>query len=48
MVILIRDNECIEPRIKTYENFLLKENIPSITIGWDRKGICSDDEHHKI
>ena len=46
MVILIRDNECIEPRIKTYENFLLKENIPFITLGWDRKGICSDDEHH--
>ncbi len=46
MVIIIRDNECIEPRIKTYEGFLTKNNIPFLTLGWDRKGICSDDEHH--
>lgn len=46
MVIIIRDNECIEPRIKTYENYLLKSGIPFLTIGWDRKGIAENDEHH--
>ena len=46
MVVLIRDNECIEPRIKTYENFLMKSGIHFVTLGWDRKGISSDDEHH--
>ena len=46
MVVIIRDNECIEPRIKTYENFLEAQNIPFVTIGWDRKGIATDDAHH--
>lgn len=46
MVVIIRDNECIEPRIKTYENFLMKNEIPFLVLGWDRKGICSNDEHH--
>ena len=38
MIIFIRDNECFEPRLNNYLNFLSEKNINYKIIAWNRNG----------
>ncbi len=43
MVLLIRDNECFEPRVKNYLQYYQKHNIAYHVIGWNRDGSANPD-----
>lgn len=45
MILLIRDNECFEPRIKNYLRYFDTHNIPYHVIAWNRNGTAKPDEH---
>lgn len=43
MILLIRDNECFEPRVRNYIDFFSANQIPFCVIGWDRRGTCGKE-----
>ena len=45
MILLIRDNECFEPRVKNYLRYFESHNIPYHVIAWNRNGTAKPDEH---
>ena len=45
MILLIRDNECFEPRVKNYLRYFESHNIPYHVIAWNRNGTAKTDEH---
>ncbi len=45
MILLIRDNECFEPRVKNYLRYFESHNIPYHVIAWNRNGTAQPDEH---
>lgn len=45
MILLIRDNECFEPRVKNYLGFFDTHNIPYRVIGWNRNGTAETKAH---
>lgn len=45
MIILIRDNECFEPRVKNYIGYFNRHNIDYKIIAWNRNGLAEQDEH---
>lgn len=45
MVLLIRDNECFEPRVQNYLRYFKSHNIPYHVIAWNRNGTALPDEH---
>lgn len=45
MILLIRDNECFEPRVKNYLRYFESHNIPYRVIAWNRNGTAQPDEH---
>lgn len=45
MILLIRDNECFEPRVKNYLRYFESHNIPYRVIAWNRNGTAKPDEH---
>ena len=38
MILLIRDNECFEPRVNNYIRYFTENRIPYRVVGWDRGG----------
>ena len=45
MILLIRDNECFEPRVKNYLRYFEAHKIPYRVIAWNRNGTAQPDEH---
>lgn len=45
MVVFIRDNECFEPRLNNYLNYLNKKNIEYRIIAWNRNGMASKKDN---
>lgn len=45
MILLIRDNECFEPRVKNYLRYFESHNIPYRVIAWNRNGTAKPDDH---
>lgn len=45
MILLIRDNECFEPRVRNYLRYFDSHNIPYHVIAWNRNGTALPDEH---
>lgn len=45
MILLIRDNECFEPRVKNYLRYFESHNIPYRVIAWNRNGTATPDDH---
>lgn len=45
MILLIRDNECFEPRVQNYLRYFESHNIPYHVIAWNRNGTAQLDEH---
>ena len=45
MILLIRDNECFEPRVKNYLRYFETHNIPYRVIAWNRNGTAKLDDH---
>ncbi len=45
MILLIRDNECFEPRVKNYVRYFEEHNIPYHIIAWNRNGTAQPNEH---
>lgn len=45
MILLIRDNEVFEPRVKNYRQFFESHNIQYRIIAWNRNGKAEPDEH---
>lgn len=45
MILLIRDNECFEPRVKNYLHYFDTHNIPYHAIAWNRNGTAQPNEH---
>ena len=44
MILLIRDNECFEPRVKNYLRYFDAHNIPYRVIAWNRNGSAKPDD----
>ena len=44
MTLLIRDNECFEPRVKNYLRYFESHNIPYRVIAWNRNGTAKPDD----
>ena len=44
MILLIRDNECFEPRVKNYIHFFKTHNISYRVIAWNRNGTAKPDD----
>lgn len=38
MILLIRGNECLEPRVQNYKHYFEEHNIPFHIVGWNRSG----------
>lgn len=45
MILLIRDNECFEPRVKNYLRYFESHNIPYRVVAWNRNGTAKPDEN---
>ena len=45
MILLIRDNECFEPRVQNYLHYFQEHHIPYHVIAWNRNGTAQPDEH---
>ena len=45
MILLIRDNECFEPRVKNYLRYFESHNIPYRVIAWNRNGTAQPNDH---
>lgn len=45
MILLIRDNECFEPRVRNYLRYFDEHDIPYHVIAWNRNGTAKPDEH---
>lgn len=45
MILLIRDNECFEPRVRNYLRYFQSHQIPYHVIAWNRNGTARPDEH---
>ena len=45
MILLIRDNECFEPRVKNYLRYFESHKIPYHVIAWNRNGTATPQEH---
>ena len=45
MVVLIRDNECFEPRVQNYINYFETQKIPYHVIAWNRNGAAEKREN---
>lgn len=45
MILLIRDNECFEPRVKNYLRYYEAHGIPYHVIAWNRNGTAQPDAH---
>lgn len=45
MILLIRDNECFEPRLRNYIDYFNSHNIPYHVIAWNRNGSAQPDMH---
>lgn len=45
MILLIRDNECFEPRVQNYLRYFESHNIPYHVIAWNRNGTAQPDEN---
>lgn len=43
MILLIRDNECFEPRVRNYIRYFETHNIPYHVIAWNRNGTAQPD-----
>lgn len=44
MILLIRDNECFEPRVQNYLHYFDSHNIPYHVIAWNRNGTAKPNE----
>lgn len=44
MILLIRDNECFEPRVKNYLRYFESHNIPYRVVAWNRNGTAKPDD----
>ena len=45
MILLIRDNECFEPRVQNYLRYFDTHNIPYHVIAWNRNGTAKPNKH---
>lgn len=45
MILLIRDNECFEPRVRNYLYYFDTHDIPYHVIAWNRNGTAQPDKH---
>lgn len=45
MILLIRDNECFEPRVQNYLHYFESHNIPYHVIAWNRNGTAQPDKN---
>lgn len=45
MILLIRDNECFEPRVQNYLHYFKNNNIDYRVIAWNRNGSAQEDDH---
>lgn len=45
MILLIRDNECFEPRVRNYIRYFQSHNIPYHVIAWNRNGTAQPEEN---
>jgi len=45
MVVLIRDNECFEPRVRNYLSYFDRHHIPYHVIAWNRNGSAKENEN---
>lgn len=45
MILLIRDNECFEPRVRNYLRYFETHHIPYHVIAWNRNGSAQPDPH---
>lgn len=46
MIIIIKDNECFEPRLNIYTSFFEKEDKEYLVLGWNRSGKANHDKRH--
>ena len=45
MILMIRDNECFEPRVKNHLQYFEENNIKYHVIAWNRNGAAVENEH---